>query len=439
MKRLIPISLMILCCSLPLARADSQEEARAVIRRGIQAQGGEALLSRAKAMQVKGSGFLKEARYTSSLLKQLPALYKDVTHFEGPDNRLTVIIVLNGDKCWVQTGEDKPEEDANTRAELKELAQVEDVASLVPVLKESGYALAPLGEKVVREQRVVGVRVTRAGQPDVSLYFAKLTGLLVKVEYKHKDPMSGKQALMESYLTEYQEIDALASKEQVLKAAKITTDGPALLEFLRKQTVDDARRSKAGPLIRELGNADFETREKAEKELLALGAAAVPALSEALKDADPEIASRSKDLLKRIGTATDSAVVLAALRLIAGQKPERAAETLLAYLASAPNEEVRHEVVATLAAVAMREGKRDKTLVQALSDKNPIRRAAAAAALGEQATAGKERAAVRIYLPGLKVAVKGVDYRDGKEERTWELADLKFFDHFPESAFAKPK
>src|ERR1700730_2177257 len=186
MKRLIPISLMILCCSLPLARADSQEEARAVIRRGIQAQGGEALLSRAKAMQVKGSGFLKEARYTSSLLKQLPALYKDVTHFEGPDQRLTVIIVLNGDKCWAQTGEDKPEEDANTRAELKELAQVEDVASLVPVLKESGYALAPLGEKVVREQRVVGVRVTRAGQPDVSLYFAKLTGLLVKVEYKHK-------------------------------------------------------------------------------------------------------------------------------------------------------------------------------------------------------------------------------------------------------------
>ncbi len=100
---------------------------------------------------------------------------------------------------------------------------------------------------------------------------------------------------------------------------------------------------------------------------------------------------------------------------------------------------MRHEVVATLAAVAMRDGKRDKTLVQALSDKDPVRRAAAAAALGEHAEAGKEKAAVRIYLPGLKVAVKGVDYRDGKEERTWELADVKFFDHFSESAFAKPK
>jgi HEAT repeat protein len=225
----------------------------------------------------------------------------------------------------------------------------------------------------------------------------------------------------------------------VLKAARIATDGPALLELLRKQTVDEARRSKAGPLIRELGNADFETREKAEKDLLALGAAAVPALSEAQKDSDPEIASRSKELLKRIGTATDSGVVLAALRLIASQKPERAAETLLAYLPSAPNEDVRQEVVASLAAVAMREGKRDETLVQALSDKNSLRRAAAAAALGERAAAGQESAAVRIYLPGLKIAVKGADYRDGKEERSWELSDVKFFDHFSESAFAKPK
>src|SRR5439155_24384920 len=134
---------------------------------------------------------------------------------------------------------DKPEEDANTRAELRELAQVEDVASLVPVLKEGGYALAPLGEKVIREQRAVGVRVTRAGQPDISLYFAKLTGLLVKLADKHKDPMSGKEFLMESYLTEYQEVDRLASNEQTLKAAKIGTEGPALLDFLRKHTVDD--------------------------------------------------------------------------------------------------------------------------------------------------------------------------------------------------------
>jgi len=68
----------------------------------------------------------------------------------------------------------------------------------------------------------------------------------------------------------------------------------ALMLFLAQ---DEA---KLAELIRLLGSEDIQTREQAEKELLAVGAPAYPALERALKDKDPEIRSRAKSIHGRI-------------------------------------------------------------------------------------------------------------------------------------------
>jgi HEAT repeat protein len=247
--------------------------------------------------------------------------------------------------------------------------------------------------------------------------------------------------LLEQYLSEYQEVDSAAASEQILNNAKIATDNPTLLEFLRKRTVDESKRNQAKPLLRDLGNAEFDTREKAERELLALGEAALPALEQAVSDPDPEVANRAKKLLKKIGKGkqTDPAVLRAVIRVVGYRKPVDASAALLAFLPSAPDEETRQEIQAALAAVAFHDGKPDKTLLEATSDKDAIRRAAALAALGRDADAGKERVGHRIFLPGLKMPVKGADYRDGNPERSWEITELKFYDRFPDSTFARPK
>jgi len=422
----------------PQAWAGSKEEARAVIARAIKAQGGEALLGKAKAVQVKSKGILLNSRFTSEVFKQLPGQYKVIIHLAGPDEKIKLVVVLNGEKCWVQSGQDKAQEDPTTRAEMNDVAYVDAVSNLLSLLKENDYSFTPIREALIQRQPATGVRVASRGHPDVNLYFAKADGLLIKVEFKHKDRASGKEHLLEQYFIEYQEVESVAVNEQALKAARIAPEGAALLDFLRKRTLDDARRSKAKPLIRELGNAEFEVREKAERQLLALGEAAVPSLSEAVNDSDPEIARRSRELLKKIGNPSDPNVVLAAIRHLAYRKTEGAAEVLLAYLPSAPNEEVRQEAQAALAAVAVRDGKPDKVLLEALSAKDPARRTAAAAALGQDGD-GKDRPARRVFLPGFKVPMKGLDYRDGKEERSWEVTEVKFFDSLPESTFAKPK
>jgi len=72
-------------------------------------------------------------------------------------------------------------------------------------------------------------------------------------------------------------------------------------------------------------------------------------------------------------------------RLVALRQPPGAAEALLAFLPSAEDEAIVGEVQATLAAVAMHDGKPEPALVQALDDKQPLRRAVAAAALWQEA------------------------------------------------------
>src|SRR5689334_21502320 len=54
-------------------------------------------------------------------------------------------------------------------------------------------------------------------------------------------------------------------------------------------------------LVEQLGDADFKTREAATQRLKELGAAALPALKEAIAAAaDPEVCSRADALVRRI-------------------------------------------------------------------------------------------------------------------------------------------
>lgn len=61
--------------------------------------------------------------------------------------------------------------------------------------------------------------------------------------------------------------------------------------------VDPALRADIGRLITELGSATYEQREAAEKQLTTLGRLAIPLLTAAVENTDPEIASRAERIL----------------------------------------------------------------------------------------------------------------------------------------------
>jgi HEAT repeat protein len=173
-----------------------------------------------------------------------------------------------------------------------------------------------------------------------------------------------------------------ATDDQVLKAANLGTDGPALLEFFHKRSAPAPEQAQLEALLARLGDKTAETADKAVGELICLGPNAVPALRPVANNPDGgEATVRARRCLNMIEGNQGAALTAAAVRLLAVVKPEGAVEALLDYLPGAEDDHVVQEIETTLAAVGLRNGKPDPALVKALQDSVPVRRAVAAGVL----------------------------------------------------------
>jgi HEAT repeat protein len=194
--------------------------------------------------------------------------------------------------------------------------------------------------------------------------------------------------------------------EQKLKAANLKTDGPSLLDFLRARTLNEDDRVKVEVLIAQLGANAFRVRQQASQELIAKGPIVVEMLKQGMNHPDLEISRRCETCLQKIKEHDYPAEVLSAVvRLIGARKPAGAVEVLLAYLPFADSDNVADDAREVLAKLAMRDGKVDKALVDALTDKVPVRRAAAAEALA-RAAAEEHKKAVRALLHDANFTVR---------------------------------
>jgi hypothetical protein len=191
--------------------------------------------------------------------------------------------------------------------------------------------------------------------------------------------------------------EAALADEQVLQKVHLPTDGPALLDYFRKRTFPETNPEHMAVLIRQLGDDEFTTREKAHAEILSLGASALFALRKSTDSPDTEVKRRVQELRKRIEEKANPAVQGAIARLVGKRKPAGAAEVLLAYLPFAADESVVDELCKALGAVAATDGKADPAVVRALEDKSPLKRGAAAEALMRANVLG-QLAAVRALL-----------------------------------------
>jgi hypothetical protein len=99
------------------------------------------------------------------------------------------------------------------------------VATLLP-LKSPAFTLAPAGRANVAGQPAMGVRVSSKGHADVSLFFDKETGLLVKTQTRSKDD-SGAEAMEETLLSDYKVVNGTRQATKVV----IYRDGKSFLTY----------------------------------------------------------------------------------------------------------------------------------------------------------------------------------------------------------------
>jgi HEAT repeat protein len=214
--------------------------------------------------------------------------------------------------------------------------------------------------------------------------------------------------------------------EQVLRAAGLSTEGPKLLDFLRKRTAQTADADQIRTLVAQLSDASVEKRERAVGALVAIGQPAVVQLRAEARDID------NRDLNLRVRRCLDNIetqvpLTIPAIRLIARRRPEGAIETILAFLPTAENDAVLEESRKTLLTLAVRDGKADPVLLAALKDKLSVRRANAAEVLtqlGSDSPEAELRLLLKDPVPSVRLRVALSLARASDEEGIAELIQL---------------
>ncbi len=425
----------------PIAALARAQEPRAIVEKALNAIGGEEKIRPIKAIQsgIKGTLIDQDnASFHGTLVTQLPSRFKFELSMDVNGNPVHMIVALDGDRAWERINEEMQDVSPVELEDMRQSSYVDYLASLVPLLHDPELHLSLTDPENVDGSPAVGIKITAKGHPDVRLYFDRSTGVLVKTQQRRVDPATKKEVLREEVLGDYRVVDPTAADERVLRAAKVSTDDAALLDYLRKRTLDPARRDRILALVQKLGDNDFDTRERAKKDLAAEGEVALPILGQAVTNPDPEVAARAKECLDQIGKAPDPTVPGAVVRILGRRRPAGAAEALLAYLPGAPDQAVAQEVRRALRVLAYHDGQADPALVRAKESKDARLREAAADALGSDASSAGQRPGLPVYPEGVRRAMRGEVYREHKKVMEWQITDVQFFNGLEPHAFAKP-
>src|SRR5262245_34643778 len=196
MKRLVvaACALAALLVAADFSRSDDDNDLRAIIGKAIEAQGGEAVLAKFPARTLKGAGKfygLGEPIDYSLEIVSFNKKFRFGMDMTVMNFDLKVVVVVNDAKGWEKINDDVKEIAADEMAEHKEQMHSNAVVSLLPLKKDKDYTLSPIGEVKVDDQPAIGVRVSKKGHRDVSLFFDKAKGQLVKSEFNIKDIKGG--------------------------------------------------------------------------------------------------------------------------------------------------------------------------------------------------------------------------------------------------------
>jgi hypothetical protein len=410
---------------------------RAVVEQAVRAMGGEDVLSRVTATRetvnypnfpwrktVMRSGVRRRCVYES---------IRGEKHLE--------IHVTDGVAGWVRNNDGQVREMSPKELQKFDLRRfdllgdLEKAASLLPLLKDREYFLAPLPEESVDGRPAHCIRASHPERVDVTLLFDQESGLLVKA--RGRVHTEGETTAGFMVFHDYHEVGPTEEDEQLLLDAGVTSRGTGLLTFLRKQVPDPAQATHRQSLVKRLGNDSFEEREKATREIIRLGRVVVPDLRHALHDPDAEVVRRVRDCLDRIAERGEVAVLTSAVRLVGWRRPDGGCQALLDLLPSA-EESLAVELKAALVVYAERDGKPDLALLRALDDTDPVRRSAACGVLGRDGGAYLRQPGRRVYLHGLRQAATRTCYTSGTIAETTETRPTEYFNDFEPGLFVKP-
>jgi HEAT repeat protein len=182
------------------------------------------------------------------------------------------------------------------------------------------------------------------------------------------------------------------SDEQVFQNLHLETSGPALLTFFRRRATANVEPKRLDELVKQLSDKTAAVHDRAAAELIGYGPVALPVLRRAVNHADDEdTSSRARKCIESVEGRTGIALVQSAVRLLAANNPQGAAEALLNYLPMADDDSIVQEIETALLNIGRRDSKIESALKGTLTDAVPVRRSIAARVLSQTGgTAGRQ-------------------------------------------------
>jgi hypothetical protein len=210
----------------------SDDAARAVVEKGIKAQGGAIKLSGSRVMRITLQGRISQrpGPVTRPVIieksTQMPDLY--TTEIRVADNGKEVVQTqfFCGENVYIWADGILRSMPRQAAAEMLASSQAEDLDRL-DFLADERCQVTSIPYTKVEARDAAGVLVQVKGRHDVKLYFDKQSGLLVKREHQLRDSATGKEIIQEVIFGDY-----VAQPGGVKACLKVTIyrDGRQFLE-----------------------------------------------------------------------------------------------------------------------------------------------------------------------------------------------------------------
>ncbi len=209
------------------------DECRALVLQAMKAHGGKEALKKFAGAQAKYKGTVEvngmSLNVEGEITVQNGERMKNVIKLDINNMKIEVQQGFDGKVLWLNVAGNTQEiKDKELIQEMKESMYSEQVANLADLdMKE--YKLAALGEMKIKDKDAVGLRVSKEGKRDVNLWFDKKSHLLLKSEFRGKDPfgqMAG-EVNQEKYFTEYKDVNGI----QVPRRLEVQNDGKRLVDL----------------------------------------------------------------------------------------------------------------------------------------------------------------------------------------------------------------
>lgn len=226
-----------------VAPARAADGPKAIVEKAIKAHGGADKLNKYPAHRATIKGTISAMGMDLELKAESVAMYPDKAKVKGVisigGQEITLVQIANGGKLSVNINGMAVPLDDDKLAEAKAGVYVTGLTQLTPLLTDK-FTLKAGTEAAVDGKPAVGVVVSKDGQKDVTLYFDKESGKLVKTVRKAKDD-EGSEVDRETVYSDYKAVDGI----QVPHKEVVTMGGKKSQEFTVEkyevlEKVDDA-------------------------------------------------------------------------------------------------------------------------------------------------------------------------------------------------------